>query len=91
MKFLLSDSATANNIPILYNQENFILRDNSYKLRKAFPGFHVLINPALKNQLNSGRPRNGMFIAFPDSIKNNVEDVSPGYWRVQAAKISFNT
>ena len=72
MRFLLSDTATANNLPILCNQENFILRDNSYKLRQAFPGFQILINPAVKKHLNTGRPSNGMFIAFPDSIKNNV-------------------
>ena len=75
--------------PFYVNQENFILRDNSSKLRQAFPGFQILINPAVKKHLNTGRPINGMFIAFPDSIKNNVEDVSPGFWRVQAAKISF--
>ena len=91
MRFLLSDTVTANSLPILCNQENFILRDNSYKLRKAFPGYHILINPAVKNQLNTGRPSNGMFIAVPDSIKNNVQDVSPGFWRVQAVKISFRS
>ena len=91
MRFLLSDTATPNSLPILCNQENFILRDNSYKLRKAFPGYQLLINPAIKDQLSTGRPSNGMFIAFPDSIKNNVIDVSPGFWRVQAAKISFNS
>ena len=32
-----------------------------------------------------------MFIAFPDCIKNNVVDVSPGFWRVQAARISFKS
>ena len=30
-------------------------------------------------------------MAFPDSIKNKVTDVSPDFWRVQAAKIEFNT
>ena len=91
MRFLLSDTAAANNLPILCNQENFVLLDNSYKLRQAFPGFQILINPAVKKQLNTGRPSNGMFIAYPNSIKNNVEDVSPGFWRVQAARISFKT
>ena len=89
MRFLLSDTATANCIPILCNQENFILRDNSYKLRKAFHGYKILINPAIKKQLSTGRPSNGIFIAFPDSIKNNIIDVSPGFWLVQAVKITF--
>ena len=91
MRFLLNSSVSSSQIPILCNQENFILRDNSYKLRKAFPGFHLLINPAVKKSLNTGRPSNGMFIAIPDSIKNNVEDVSPGFWRVQAATLSFQS
>lgn len=30
-----------------------------------------------------------MCIAFPDSIKKSVEDVSPGHWRIHAAKIKF--
>ena len=82
---------TGNSLPVLCNQENFLLRDNSYKIRKAFPGFHFIINPAVKSNLNLGRPSNGMFIAFPNSIKNLVTDVSPGFWRVQAAKISFGS
>ena len=86
IRFLLSDTVTASSIPIFCNQENFILRENSYKLRKALPGYHLLINPAVKNHLNTGRPSNGMFIAFPNSVKNDITDVSPGFWRVQAAK-----
>ena len=30
-----------------------------------------------------------MFIAFPDAIKNQVTDVSPEFWRLQAVKIKF--
>ena len=43
----------------------------------------------MKKDLNHGRPSNGMFIAFPDNIKNQVTDVSPGFWRLQAVKIKF--
>ena len=75
MRLLISDIATADYLPFLCNQENFLLRENSYKLRQAFPGYQILVNPAVKNQLNTGRPSNGMFIAFPDSIKNRVFDV----------------
>ena len=31
-----------------------------------------------------GRPKNGMFIAVPDEIKEQEVDVSPNHWRVQA-------
>ena len=30
-----------------------------------------------------------MFIAVPNSLKNQVEDVSPGHWRIQAVTISM--
>ena len=48
----------------------------------------MLINPAIKDDINTGRPKGGMFIAIPDSIKNLVKDVSPGHWRIQAVTIS---
>ena len=35
-----------------------------------------------------GRPRNGMFIAAPLEIKENVKDVSPNHWRIQAVVIN---
>ena len=91
MKFLLSNAVTGNKIPILCNQENFILRDNAYKLKQALPDYQLIINPAIKKDLTQGRPSNGMFIAFPDKIKNQVTDVSPGFWRLQAVKIKFMT
>ena len=86
---LASREVVGNKIPIISIQESFILRENSYKIFKALPGFQILINPAVKNNLGLGRPKNGMFIAFPNSIKKSVEDVSPGHWRIQAVKIKF--
>ena len=92
MNILLSDQVTGDKIPILCNQENFIMRENAYKIRQAFPrNIQVLINPANKKDLDQGRPSNGMFIAYPDNIKNQVVDVSPGHWRLQAVKIKFRT
>ena len=85
---LVSPSVVGNKIPILCNQENFLLRDNSYKLVKALPGYQLVINPAVKNSHDTGRPKNGMFIAFPQVIKSSVSDVSPGFWRIQAIKIT---
>ena len=40
---------------------------------------------------NDGRPKNGMFISVPDSIKENVVDVSPEFWRIQAIIIKTKT
>ena len=81
MKLLVSDVVTGDKIPILCNQENFLLRENTYKIKQAFPKLNIVIKPAFKKDLNHGRPSNGMFIAFPDNIKNQVTDVSPGFWR----------
>ena len=88
IKQLVSDNTVGSSIPILCNQENFILRGNFYKIRQTLPEFHIIFNPAVKNSLDKGRPRGGMFIAVPSSIKGLVEDKSPGHWRVQAVKIA---
>jgi hypothetical protein len=48
-----------------------------------------MVNPAVKNSHDKGWPKNGMYIAFPESLRNNVTDVSPDYWRLQAAIIKF--
>ena len=89
IRHLLSEEVVGSKIPILCNQENFILRDNSYKILNALPDYQVLVNPAVKLGHDLGRPKNGMFVAFPQAIKNCVTDVSPGFWRIQAAKFKF--
>ena len=88
---LVSDQVIGDKTPILCNQENFILRGNFYKILQALPNFHVIINPAIKNSLDRGRPKGGMFIAVPSSMKSQVTDVSPGHWRIQAIVISSPT
>ena len=85
--FLSSSSVVGNKIPILCNQENFILRANSYKINQALPSSSLIIKPADKSSHCTGRPRGGMFIAVPDFFKNNIQDVSPAHWRLQAALI----
>ena len=74
------------NLTVLCNQENFLLKANGYIIKQALPDFHILLKPALKESLE-GRPRNGMLIAMPNTIKVNVTDMSPDHWRVQAALI----
>ena len=88
MNRLVSPEIVGEKIPILCNQENFILKANSYKLFQAIPGFQFFINPAIKPLQDRGRPSNGMFICVPESIKSCVTDVSPGHWRVQAVVIA---
>ena len=51
-----------------------MLRDNSYKLMRAFPNFQLIINPAVKLAHDKGHPRNGMFIAIPKSIRNCITE-----------------
>ena len=61
---LVSKEVVGTKVPIICNQENFIIRENSYKINRALPGFQVLVNPAVKNNPGLGRPKNGMFIVF---------------------------
>ena len=68
-QMLLSESVSGDKIPILCNQENFVLKGNVNRIYKALPGFNCFIKPAVKNNHDKGRPKNGMFIAFPDEIK----------------------
>ena len=72
---------------ILCNQENFLLRNNKYKIKQALKEYHIIFKPAIKNSLD-GRPKNGMFIAVPNEISGNIEDVSPKHWRLQALLIN---
>ena len=86
--FLLSREFVGNKSPILLNQENFILRGNVYKIQQAFPDMSFIIKPAIKENIDKGRPRGGMFISFPIKLKKFIFDVSPSHWRVQAVVIS---
>ena len=88
MKYLVSSQCVGNKIPILSNQENFLLKANTYKLFQMCPDFQFFLNPAVKDVQNSGRPKNGMFTCVPSTIKSYVSDVSPGHWRVQAINIA---
>ena len=47
MRKLVSPEIVGDRIPILCNQENFILKSNSYKLYQSIPGFQFFVNPAL--------------------------------------------
>ena len=38
-----------------------------------------------KENLDNGRPSNGMFIALPKAYNSSILDVSPEHWRLQAA------
>ena len=57
LKYLTSAAVVGNKIPIVCNQENFLLRDNSYKLTNALPRFQMIINPAVKKSHVKGRPK----------------------------------
>ena len=82
---LTSNQVAGNALPIICNQENFILKANAYTLINALPNHYLIIKPAEKPSLEGGRPKNGMFIAFLLLYKSSVEDVSPSHWRIQAA------
>jgi len=74
--------------PIVCNQENFLLKGNSYKVSQCLPNARVIFKQAIKESLD-GRPKNGMFVAIPIEIKELARDVSPHHWRVQAIVLSM--
>ena len=78
-----------NHYPILCNQENFLLEGNRYKIKQCLPNARIFYKKAIKNSLE-GRPMNGMFIAVANDITENVLDVSPNHWRVQAIALKAN-
>ena len=80
-KLLMLNST--NHYPILCNQENFLLQGNRLKIKQCLPNARIFYKKAIKDSLE-GRPKNGMFIAVPDEIKEHATDVSPKHWRVQA-------
>ena len=82
-KYLLENTAS-DQIPILCNQEHFLMKANCRNITNALPGFHAIIKPAIKGDYVCGRAKGGLFIAFPDSLKNLILDVSPDNWRIQA-------
>ena len=41
-----------------------------------------------RSNMIQGRPKNGMFIAIPQEMKDNVQDISPNHWRLQAVVIN---
>ena len=70
-------------IPIICNQENFVLKGNSHIIRKALDEYHVYIKPAIKHNFD-GRPINGMFIGVPKNLRSKSKDISPSNYRIQA-------
>ena len=80
----LSTNICGDKLSVLCVQEHFLLRGNSYIVQQALPDCHIFFKSAVKTDQSSGRPKNGMFIAVPDKIKERFSDVSPSHWRVQA-------
>ena len=62
-----------------------------YKVQQALPNYQLFIKPAVINGHDRGRAKNGMFVAVPESVKNQVEDISPDFYRVQVLKVTFRT
>ena len=73
-------------LTIICSQENFLLKNNEYIAKQVLPEHHLVFKPATKEGFD-GRPKNGMFIAFPLCFKNDVIDVSPKSNRVQSVII----
>ena len=73
-KSLVNSKNNSDCIPILCNQENFLLKSNGYLIEQALDGFEILFKPATKPNLE-GRPINGMFIAVSSELKKNTREM----------------
>ena len=76
-----------NFVPILCNQENFLLLNNGYCVKQALHDCHIFFKKGEMDTIQE-RPKNGIFIAVPNKIKENIFEVSPHHWRIQAVIIS---
>ena len=74
--------------PIICNQENFLLKGNSFKVSQCLKDARIIFKEAVKESLD-GRLKNGMFIAVPSDLKSYVTEVSPHHDRVQAIVLSM--
>ena len=74
---------------IIFNQENFLLKNNGYIARKTLPDHHVVFNPATKEDLE-GRPKSGMFIAVPKFLKEKIKEVPVKSKRIQSITITID-
>ena len=66
--FQLLVSMCGNKIPVLCNQENFLLRSNCYKIRQCLPDFHVISKSAIKFNLSYGWPINRIILEMLEHV-----------------------
>ena len=85
-KVLMTESE--NNLSILCNQENFLLKGNCFIVKQCLPKFHIFFKPAVKEGL-TGRSKNGLFVAIPNMLMKFATDVSPVSHRIQAISIKL--
>ena len=81
-EFIRNFSLMAGCKTFIFNQENFLLKNNGYMARNALPDHYLFIKPAVKDGLE-GRPKNGMFIAVPASLKEFAKKVTVNSDRLQ--------
>ena len=85
---LMKSAQMKNSLPVLCNQENFLLKGNAYMAEQALPGYHILFKPAEKEHLE-GRPKNGMFIAVPLELKSKANEIPMLDSRIQALTLDI--
>ena len=80
-------SISGSSLPIICNQENFLLKVNEYKIRQCLPDHHILLKflNLLPNRILMVDQK--MFIAVHSCLKEKVEYVSPLPPRIQIALI----
>jgi hypothetical protein len=85
-------SLSGNKLPIFCIQEHFLLRNNLKKLSNYFKKSAVLAKPATKdfNVQNKGRPKGGLAIIVPKSLRKSIKLIGSKSWRIQPIVIDMN-
>ena len=76
-----------NYVPILCKQENILLRGNGYRIEQCLHISRIFFKKAIKDALNNGKPKNGMFIAVPKKFKGCAEEMPTNHCRLQAVTL----
>ena len=67
-----------------------MLKSNGYFAKKALPEHHVIFKPATKDGMD-GRPKNGLFIAVPIFLKENVKEIPVESKRLQGVIVTVES
>ena len=64
-----------------------LLKGNGYKIEQCLHNYRIFFKKAIKDALNNGRPKNGMFIAVLKKFKGCAKEMPRNHWMLQAVTL----